>query len=139
MFVYAAFLAWDSLAARLQRGRKLTIVYDDNCAFCMRVLLLVKDCDIAGGLRFLGSSDPGVPRGHDYTSAMFVFDQNGHACRGYDGFVHLFSYIGLTKPFAWFVSLAPVACVGRKIYSWFARSRSCLSGSCRTGNGQRGI
>ena len=132
MFIYAAFLAWDSLAGRLQRGRNLTIVYDDNCTFCMRVLLLVKDCDIAGGLRFLGSSDPGVPRGHDYTSAMIVFDQNGHAFRGYDGFVAVFSYLGLTRPLAQIMVVPPVAYAGRGLYRLLARNRSCLSGICRT-------
>jgi len=130
-FVFAALVAWDSLAHRLQSGRNLTVVYDENCAFCMRVLLLAKSCDVAGGLRFIGPSDSGAPQGYDYDEAMFVFDESGRAFRGYEGFVELFFYLGLTKPVAWFMALSPVAVLGRRLYGWVARNRSCVSGGCR--------
>ena len=131
LFIYAAFLAWDSLAGRLQRGRSFTIVYDNDCSFCARALLLLKRCDVVGGLRFIGPADSGAPQGHNYDEAMFVFDESGRAFRGYDGFVELFFYLGLTKPVAWFMALSPVAVVGRRLYGWVARNRSCLSGGCR--------
>jgi predicted DCC family thiol-disulfide oxidoreductase YuxK len=133
LFVYAAFFAWDSLAGRLQGEQKLTVVYDDKCSFCARVLLLAKTCDLTGGLQFVGSSDPQAPQSHNYRDAMFVFDHKGGVFRGYDGFVRLFDFIGLTRPIAWLMDLSPVAVVGRSIYAWVARNRSCLS-ACRIGN-----
>lgn len=132
-FLYAAFFAWDSLAGRLQHGRSLLVVYDDQCSFCMRVLLLVKRLHIAGELRFVGRTDPDALPGYDYENAMFVFDKDGNVFRGYDGFVQIASFIGLTKPLAWFMAFPPFAVVGRWIYSWVARNRSCIS-SCRMGN-----
>jgi predicted DCC family thiol-disulfide oxidoreductase YuxK len=136
MFVYAAFLAWDSLAGRLQRGRSLTIIYDDNCSLCLRVLLLLKQCDVAGGLKFVGPSSQEALPWHDYASAMYVFDPSGRGYAGYDGFVAVFSYLGLTRPLAWIMVIPPVAFVGRRLYRCVARTRSCVSGICRTPNHQ---
>lgn len=130
LFLYTAFFAWDSLARRLQRGRALTVVYDDHCSFCIRVLLLLRSMDVNGGLRFIGASDPQAPEGHDYASAMVVFGRNGQVFRGYDGFTALLSYLGLTRPMAWLMAFPPVAAVGRLVYAWVARNRSCLS-ACR--------
>jgi len=131
VFLYMAFVAWDSLAARLQRGRKLLVVYDEQCSFCMRTLLLLKSLRVAGDLRFVGASDPQAPTGHNYASAMVAFDANGQAFRGYDGFVQLFSFLGLTKPIAWCMSIPPVAAIGRRIYGFIARKRAC-SLDCRS-------
>ncbi len=128
MFVYAAFLAWDSLAARMQAERKLMVVFDDKCPFCMRTLLMFRMCDVSGGLRFVGSSDPEAPSGHAYANEMFVFDEGGRVHAGYDGFVALFSYLGLPRPLAWIMAVPPVAFLGRKFYKLAARTRSCESG-----------
>jgi predicted DCC family thiol-disulfide oxidoreductase YuxK len=133
LFVYAALFAWDSLGRWLQGGQKLMVVYDDNCSFCSRILLSVKTCDLVGGLQFVGSSDPEAPRAHNYSEAMFVFDNHGGVFRGYDGFVRLAEFIGLTRPLAWLMALPPVAVVGRSIYAWVARNRSSFS-ACRVGN-----
>lgn len=133
LFLYGALFAWDSLAGRLQHGRRLLVVYDEQCSFCMRVLLLVKRLQVAGELRFVAPSDPEAPAGYDYENAMFVFDKDGKAFRGYDGFVQLASFMGLTRPLAWLMAFPPCAAIGRRIYTWVALNRSCLS-SCRGGN-----
>ena len=134
VFLYTAFFAWDALAGRMQSARRLMVVYDENCSFCIRVLLLFQKCDVTGGLRFVGPRDPKAPKGYDYHSAMFVFDGNGTAHRGYEGFVALFSYLGLTRPLAWILATPPIALMGRAFYAFVARNRFCVSGICRTPN-----
>jgi predicted DCC family thiol-disulfide oxidoreductase YuxK len=133
LFVYAALFAWDSLSKRLQGNQKLMVVYDENCSFCARILLLVKTCDLIEGLQFVSSSDPQAPQSHNYSEAMFVFDHDGGVFSGYDGFVRLFDFIGLTKPLAWLMAFPPLAIVGRQAYAWVARNRSCRS-ACRAWN-----
>jgi predicted DCC family thiol-disulfide oxidoreductase YuxK len=130
LFVYAALFAWDSSSKRLQGNQKLMVVYDENCSFCARILLLVKTCDLIEGLQFVSSSDPQAPQSHHYSEAMFVFDHEGGVFSGYDGFVRLFDFIGLTKPLAWLMAFPPLAIVGRQAYAWVARNRSCRS-ACR--------
>jgi len=136
VFLYMAFVAWDSLAEWMQRGRILTVVYDEKCPFCMRTLLMLKKCDVAGGLRFVGSSDSEAPVGYDYASALFVFDQNDRAYEGYDGFVAMISYLGITRPLAWIMAFPPLAMLGRRIYKRVAQTRSCASEICDTRNHQ---
>ena len=127
VFFYAAFFAWDSLAGRLQRGQKLLIVYDDQCAFCARLLLFLKGLQVSGDVRFVGPADPAAPRGYDYANAIFVFDGAGNSFRGYDGIVRYLSFAGLTKPLAWVMSFPPLTAAGKAVYGWVARNRSCLS------------
>ena len=136
VFFYAAFFAWDSLAARMQARRNLMVVFDDKCPFCMRTLLMFRMCDVSGGLRFVGSSDPEAPSGHGYANEMFVFDEGGRVHAGYAGFVALFSYLGLARPLAWIMAIPPVAFLGRKFYKLAARTRSCESGIRHTPNHQ---
>jgi len=126
VFFYAAFFAWDSLAGRLQRGQKLLIVYDDQCAFCARMLVFLKGLWVSGDVRFVGPADPSAPHGYDYANAIFVFDGAGNSFRGYDGIVRYLSFAGLTKPLAWVMSLPPLTALGKAAYAWVARNRSCV-------------
>jgi predicted DCC family thiol-disulfide oxidoreductase YuxK len=126
-FVFTTFVAWDSLAVRLQRSGKLLVVYDAKCSFCARVLLLFRSADVSGGLRFIGSGHADAPPGHDYTSALYVFDAQGGVFRGYAAFAELFRYLGITRPLAWLMCLRPVEALGRRIYEWVAKNRGKIS------------
>lgn len=127
VLVFTAFVAWDSLAVRLQRSRRLLVVYDAKCSFCARVLLLFRSADVSGGLRFIGSGDADAPSGHDYVSALYVFDAEGGVFRGYAAFAELFRYLGITRPLAWLMCLGPVEALGSRIYEWVAENRGKIS------------
>ncbi len=126
-FVFTTFVAWDSLAVRLQRSGKLLVVYDAKCSFCARVLLLFRSADVSGGLRFIGSGHADAPSGYDYTSALYVFDAEGGVFRGYAAFAELFRYLGITRPLAWLMCLGPVEALGSRIYEWVAKNRGKIS------------
>ena len=106
--LHFTFFAWDSLAARLQRSKRLTVVFDDRSAACMNLLSLFKQADVAGHLHFVASSDAATPRPSQHVAGIRVIDDAGRESIGYDGVVSLLSYQGLTRPLAWLMALPPV-------------------------------
>lgn len=134
--LYLAFVPWDSVVARLSRGRSLRVVYDGECLFCMRTLLAFKKADQTGGLRFVPASQlsehPDLPASLDYDQAMYVFDETGRAHRGYHGFCALVEYFMPLRPAVGLLRSRPVASVGERIYAWVARNRGRIS-TCRLG------
>lgn len=108
-FLYLAFVAWDDLAARLQRSRRLLVVYDENDPRWMSILLLFRRSDVTGGLRFVASCDETAPQPSGNGIGMRVIDEMGREACGYDGVVALLAYQGLTRPLAWLLSIPPVA------------------------------
>lgn len=134
--LYLAFVSWDSLAARLSRGRSLRIVYDGECLFCMRTLLAFKKADQTGGLCFVPASQltehPDLPASLDYDQAMYVFDETGRAHRGYHGFCALVEYFLPLRPLVGLLRSRPVSLIGERAYAWVARNRGRIS-TCRLG------
>lgn len=134
--LYLAFVPWDSLSARLSRGRSLRVVYDGECLFCMRTLLAFKKADQTGGLRFISSTQlaqhPDLPASLDYERAMYVFDEAGRAHRGYHGFCALAEYFLPLRPLIGTLRSRPFAWFGERAYAWVARNRARIS-TCRLG------
>lgn len=128
--MFALFVAWDRLYARIVRTDRLDIVYDEYCYFCSRSLYPFKLLDINGTIRFYSQSD--VPRryrerdgrdGVDFDRAMYAF-REGVAHEGYDAFRQLLRQFTVFAPLAWAMGLGPVRVVGERVYRHVASNRS---------------
>lgn len=128
--MFALFVAWDRLYARLVRTDPLDIVYDEYCYFCSRSLYLFKLLDSNGTVRFYSQSD--LPQryrerdgrdGVDFDRAMYAF-RDGVASEGYDAFRQLLRQFTVFAPLAWVMGVGPVRTVGERVYRHVASNRS---------------
>jgi predicted DCC family thiol-disulfide oxidoreductase YuxK len=128
--MFAMFVAWDRLYARVVRSDELDVVYDEFCYFCARSLYVFKLLDINGTVGFYSQSDvPAVYRerdgtdGVDFNRAMYAF-RDGVAYEGYDAFRQLLRQFTVFVPLAWVMGLGPVRMVGERVYREIAANRS---------------
>jgi predicted DCC family thiol-disulfide oxidoreductase YuxK len=115
----------------------LHVVYDGQCAFCIRALRVSRALDCRGALRFHDSHDAAIVsrfpmlRNADLDEAMYVVAESGGVYRGFFGFRRM----AWSSPFTW--PLLPLlyapgaGYVGPKVYGWIARHRGEFG--CRTG------
>ena len=118
----------------------IAIIYDGECAFCVRSLRMVRAMDVWRVLRFVDGTDraqvesrfPGM-RGVDLEQAMFAVTEDGKVYRGFFAFRRLL----WVSPFLWPLLLLfyfpGAGLVGRCIYAWIARNRrslGCRSSAC---------
>lgn len=113
------------------KEKRLRIVYDSRCAFCIRVLKFVLALDWLKRLELYAAGDEqklksflSVPASqYDFENAMYAFDQEN---RGYRGFF-AFRRICREIPMGWFFFplcyLPGVSALGQKIYTWVAKNR----------------
>jgi predicted DCC family thiol-disulfide oxidoreductase YuxK len=127
---------------RSDRARRLDILYDGGCAFCVRVLRWMKRADVRGAFRLVDARDPQRvaalfpqidPR--DAAEAMLCVTPSGQVLRGFYAFRRMI----WCSP--WLVPLVPVfylpgaGLVGPRLYAWVARSRrrfGCRPDRCET-------
>ena len=114
----------------------LHVVYDGQCAFCIRALRVSRALDCRGALRFHDSHDAAtttrfpILRNADLDEAMYVVAEGGGVYSSFFGFRRM----AWSSPFTW--PLLPLlyapgaGYVGPKVYGWVARHRRQLG--CRT-------
>ena len=118
----------------------LVVLFDGKCAFCIRSLRPIQQCDRRGNLMFVDANDPAAVGPYlsalgtaDLSEAMFVIDGDD-VHRGYFAFRRLM----WNSPFTWplipfFYFPFASSFFGTRIYAWVARNRyrfGCASGSC---------
>lgn len=118
----------------------LSLIYDGQCAFCLRSLRIIKRLDTFGALEFYDSRDqetlgkkfPMVRR-EDTEEVMIAVTEDLRAFKGFYAFRRLI----WTGPWLWL--LVPLfyfpgsAYLGTRFYAWVARNRGslgCRSESC---------
>ena len=127
--MFAMFVAWDRLYARVVSDDQLDLVYDEFCHFCSRSLYPFKLLDVNGTVRFYSQSDLPAAYGArdgrdgvDFDRAMYAF-RDGVAYEGYDAFRQLLRQFTVFAPLVWAMGLAPVRAVGEPIYRRVADNR----------------
>ncbi|SFK70571.1 Predicted thiol-disulfide oxidoreductase YuxK, DCC family [Halogranum rubrum] len=125
---FLLFFTWDTAYRRLVSSRRVDVVFDERCYFCARSLYPFKLLDVNDTMTFYSQSD--LPeqyrnrKGIDYTTAMYLFDEDGNAYRGYWAFRELLRQLRVFAPLAWAMGTRPVAAVGERIYEYVAANRS---------------
>lgn len=108
----------------------LSLIYDGQCAFCIRVSKIVRALDVLGKLRFYDATDrDGVAAqfpmlaGADLDDAMYAVTEDGRIHRGFFAFRRWV----WTSPFTW--PLVPLfylpgsGFIGTRTYGWIAKNR----------------
>lgn len=117
----------------------INVIYDGECAFCIRSLEMFRAADVQRRLRFYDSHQRQtlarfpVLRDADLDQAMFVVVEGESPQRGFFAFRRMLwcsPILWLLIPLFYFPG---VAFIGTRVYSWVARNRErfgCVSDSC---------
>lgn len=112
--------------------KTLNIIYDGQCSFCVRSLLIVRTLDLYGSLRFYDSRQPATfarfssLRQVDVDAAMYAEVEGEELYSGFFAFRRLI----WNSPLLWI--LIPVfyfpgaSLYGPRVYTWVARNRNKL-------------
>lgn len=117
--------------------KPIDIIYDGECAFCVRSLRIVRALDVWGLLRFVDGTDrpqaevrhPEL-RGADLDHAMFAVTGDGGIFRGFFAFRRLLWVSPLMWPLLLLFYFPGARILGPRIYAWIARNRRSLG--CRS-------
>jgi predicted DCC family thiol-disulfide oxidoreductase YuxK len=124
--LWALFLPWDSMYSKVAPNEKIELVYDENCYFCARSLILFKFLDINDTILFYSQSD--LPdrldkKEFDYSEAMYAF-KNGEEHRGYYAFSKLMVHLRLFAPVGILMRAPVIRSIGSRVYGYISENRS---------------
>ena len=126
LFFLGVFLAYDRAYARVVLDRRITVVFDEHCSFCARVLYPFKLLDINDSVRFVPQGDaPDRYRDRDdvkFDRFMYAF-YGETAYEGYEAFRELLRQF---RVFFWLVramEIPVVERIGRRTYRYVADNR----------------
>ncbi len=117
----------------------LDVIYDGQCAFCIRSLRVVRRLDTFKRLRFYDAHDhetvdtkfPMVNR-EDTNDAMYAVTSRGESFRGFYAFRQIMWCSPWTLPFLVGFYLPGASFFGARLYAWVARNRRKLGCSATT-------
>lgn len=118
----------------------ISIVFDGQCAFCVRSLLLLRRFDRHDVMRAYDSHNAQLIAqtfpmlaGADFENAMFAVTADGRVFRGYFAFKAILSAMPAAWPLRLVCSIPGAGVVGPRLYAWIARNRrrlGCASDAC---------
>ena len=111
----------------------IAIVFDGQCAFCLRSLRLLQRLDRDKVMRLYDSHKTEVVAtafpmlaGADFENAMFAVTADGRVFRGYFAVEALLRAMPAAWPLLLLFSIPGVPFVGTRFYAWVARNRHRL-------------
>lgn len=119
--------------------KRLNIIYDGQCGFCIRALRVVKALDVRRALRFYDSHNPKTLelfpqlKGADLADAMYTVAEGEPVYRGFFAFRRLIWGSPLMWPLILLFYFPGATLFGPRAYAWVARNRSrfgCRSEVC---------
>ncbi|MBA2732940.1 MAG: DUF393 domain-containing protein [Acidobacteria bacterium] len=119
--------------------QKLNIIYDGQCAFCIRSLRVIKALDVRGVMVFHDSHDPetlkrfAALRNADVNEAMFSVSEDEPIYRGFFALRRLLWVSPLLWPLIPLFYFPGMSWIGTRVYAWVARNRTrfgCHSDFC---------
>lgn len=123
----------------MRSGRRLTLIYDGDCRFCIRSLAVLKRLDWLDLLELVPSSavpfDKRLLRlltDADFGVAMYAVSMNGRTYSGFDAFRQAFLRLPLGLFIVWACYLPGAKWLGSRCYAWIARRRGGFgcAGTC---------
>jgi predicted DCC family thiol-disulfide oxidoreductase YuxK len=120
------FLPFDRIYSRVAFDQSLDVIYDENCHFCIRSLLIIKHLDINNTISYYAQSD--IPESYskedlDYETAMYVYDGNNWH-RGYYGFRRILRNFRIFAPIYYLMRFTIAEKIGEHVYRYIADNRS---------------
>ena len=118
----------------------ISIVFDGDCAFCVRSLRLLQRIDRSGVMQLYDSHNQALIAdrfpmlaGADFENAMFAVTSDGRVFRGYFAFKAILRAMPAAWPLRLVCSIPGADILGPRIYAWVARNRrrlGCASDTC---------
>lgn len=125
------------IQGRMDDRRVVHVIYDGQCAFCVRTLKIARIMDVRGALRFHDAADRiavenrfPVLSGADLPGAMHAVADGGRTYRGFFAFRRMAWSSPLTWAFLVLFYFPGAGWLGPQVYAWVARNRSNLG--CRS-------
>jgi predicted DCC family thiol-disulfide oxidoreductase YuxK len=113
--------------------KSIHIVYDGQCAFCVRALRIARALDVRRVLRLYDATDRAAVvdrfpelRGADLDTAMYAVADGGRPYRGFFAFRRLAWCSPLMWPLLLLLYFPGATSIGPRIYGWVARNRANL-------------
>ncbi|ELY59208.1 hypothetical protein C491_07701 [Natronococcus amylolyticus DSM 10524] len=116
ILVLSLFAAWDLAYRRLAADAddEATVVYDDRCHACARVLVPFAHLDGTDSVRFVPRSD--APAELADRDAALTLSDDGEISEGYEAFRRLIGKFRLLAPITWLMGVSPLRTVGTRAY-----------------------
>jgi predicted DCC family thiol-disulfide oxidoreductase YuxK len=118
----------------------IAIVFDGQCAFCLRTLRMLQRLDRHGAMRLYDSHDTGriattfpMLAGADFENAMFAVTADGRVCRGYFAVEAVLRALPAAWPLLLLFRIPGVSIIGSRLYALVARNRhrlGCATDAC---------
>lgn len=130
--LFALFLPWDDIYARLGRTEPLTVLYDDGCHVSARLLYPFELLDIDNTIEFVTSATASerIPSEVDAspTATVSVFDERGDGYHGYRALRYLAVHSRVLAPLGWVMGIGPCATLGQSAYDRATADRTRQAG-----------
>lgn len=110
-------------------SRRVSLIYDGHCAFCIAWLDRLKRLDANKAIGLFDSHDAGIRErfpqleNANLDDAMFAIDDDGRVTAGFDAFRTALGAIDAARWWAWSWWIPGVPPVGRAVYRYIARNR----------------
>ena len=113
--------------------RPIVLVYDGDCAFCVRCLRVIQMLDLFGACRYVNGRDRALVadaypmlRDADLDHAMYAVDSRDRTFRGFFAFRRLARVSPLMWIFLPILYFPGSSIAGPAAYDWISRNRSAL-------------
>lgn len=117
-----------------------TVLYDGRCRFCRSQIALLRRLDLRGRLAFTSLHDPSVATSFpelahdDLLAQMYVVSRTGQARGGAEAVRYLSRTLPLLWPAAVLLHVPGSLPLWKALYSFVARHRLKIAGSCDDGS-----
>jgi predicted DCC family thiol-disulfide oxidoreductase YuxK len=120
---------WDTIGQRLRtpERRGVTIYYDEPCAFCRKVCLILRTFLLLPETPILPAQNfAEIHREMQTHNSWVVVDHDGSHHVRFDAIVLVFRRSVLFSWVGRILALAPMRAIGERVYAWVARNRGEL-------------
>jgi len=120
---------WGFLAARKRRQQrsKIHLHYDEDCGFCLKTCLLLREFLLPGRCRITkAQADPDIHAIMLREHSWVVEDINGNRHTRWRALQFLFSQSPIFKPIGWLMKFPGLMAPGDRIYGWVGDNRQRL-------------
>ena len=108
---------------------RVTVWYDGGCPLCRREMVLIRNLDRAGAIRFVDVADPetaSCPLDRETMLARFHAEEDGALYSGIEAFAAMWRAIPLLRPFGLMARSPTVIRLLDHLYTYFLGIRPAL-------------
>lgn len=115
------------------------VVYDGECAFCLRQISRIRRKDTHGRFAFVSKQTPGIEdrfpqlAQSDFNTGMRLIAPDGRIFVGADAVYHIARDLPFLRRVAWLYRVPGLQKLARWAYAWVAARRYRLAKTCEDG------